>query len=228
MDVRLAVVLSAIGVYLIYRTFRQTQDQAEDMVLSVREAGRAASAMEGVADSMAINAAQVVESVRHQRVFGKMQMRAHVSVVIGGGVYQDENLRFEARPQIINSGHTAARKVRWRISAGILPRDTLGDFRFPIPPEVGGGSDLAPHQDGFMSVVVPKRVEKDEVAKIKAGGSEAFCVWGALSYEDVFGKTHRCTFAQLLWWQATGENHPDGTPREIVRGIYLPKHNRSN
>lgn len=224
----LAVGLSAIGVYLIYRTFRQTLAQAAEIERSVNEASRSATAMEGVAASMAINAEQIVESVAMQRRFGEMHLRAHIDVQIWHAIYQDETKVFEAIPRLLNTGNSTAQSIRWRIAAAVLPAPLPDGFRFKLPANKGGSGALASQQDGTMSALVDTRVLNDQVEFIKRGDGQALYVWGYVSYDDGFRRIRRRTFAQQLWWLRTGESNPDGTPKDIVRGCYLSKHNRGN
>lgn len=210
--------------------------QADKMDQSVRQASRSAKAMEGVAVSMAVNAAQIVRSVeitdgiaKVQRDFSKMQMRAYVSVLIGGGLYQDHNLRFQCDPVLLNSGNTPARDVRFKIAADVLPFNLPPDFRFPMPREWGGGNILDPQQSGSLTAVVPERIPDAEAEDVKRGvGEKSLYVWGIIEYRDVFKKRHRRTFAQRIYWIASAFDD-DGNPTGwSTRGIYLPAHNRSS
>ena len=72
--------------------------QTGEMKESLRIAGIAATAMDKVAENIAITASQ--------------QMRAYCTVIIGNAIYQESgrDIRFEGRPRIINTGHTPATK----------------------------------------------------------------------------------------------------------------------
>jgi hypothetical protein len=217
-----------IGTLLLWRaTVRLARESKEGAELQAGKLERSASAMERVADSMKVNATQIVRSVDMQRRFGEMQLRAHVTVLIGQSVHQDENLRFESRPRLLNTGHTAASNVRWRIAADVLTVPIASDFRFPLPAGVAcGGSILGPQQDGFMQAVVSQRVDDDVAQKAKRGMGYSLYVWGYVSYEDQFRTTHRCTFAQQVWWEPYQTS--EGKLSEILRVAYLARHNRAN
>ena len=243
----LAVATTGLWVFT-YKLWRSSVDlakdtrdgekaQADKMERSIAEGARAAAAMEGVAESMAINAKQIVESVevsrtvaRHQERFAKAQMRAYISVLIDGATYQQGEVRFEAAPTIVNNGATPARNLRYRICADILPHPLPADFRFPLPTRAQGQDSniLGPQQNGIMVAVVGRLVPVDDVAKIKVGEEQSLYVWGTLSYEDIFGHLHRCTFAQQLYWQQSGPRSESGDVPEIIRGWHLSKHNRTN
>jgi hypothetical protein len=212
-------------------------DQADKMERSIAEAARSAFAMEGVANSMAINVNKITESVeisraiaRQQEVFSQAQMRAYIAVLIGGALYQTDRLNFEASPVILNTGNTPARNLRYRINADILPTILPDDFRFPLPPRLanGGNNILGSQRDGTICAMVGRRVPPEQVSDIKAGIGQSLYVWGAIRYEDIFGKTHTCTFAQRLFWEQSGPVTEKGEIPEIIRGWHIHKHNRAN
>src|SRR5262249_20928665 len=68
---------------------------------------------------LAISTPVLVWSGVQQHKTTRAQLRAYLSVVIGTAVYQerDKNLRFEAKPTIVNTGQTPAYNVRYRIKA---------------------------------------------------------------------------------------------------------------
>lgn len=232
----LCLVVATFGLWratvrLAKDTVRSGKVQADKMEQSVAEAARAATAMEGVAKSMAINAEQVVKSVgisadiaKHQRLFGQMQMRAYLTVVVGKGFFQDANYVFQAEPRILNTGHTPARNVRWRMGSGILPVPLPDTHSFALDDAPPGGTIIGPGQDVFIKATPQKRIADARVAKIKLGIKHALFVWGVVSYEDVFGVTRRTTFAQQIYWEMV--IGPDGKLREPPGCLYLQKHNR--
>lgn len=198
----------------------------QDSAASINQATRAATAMEGVAASMEINAAKIVESVETskqiaatQRAHGEMQMRAYVSVLLGGATYQDANNNFEARPVIRNTGMTEARNVKWRMYADVLPSPLPDSYKFKLPPRRKGSSLLVPHSpDMNLSYIMTYRVPDAEVEDIKRTRGHALYAWGLLAYEDVFGKRHRVTFCQQMRWLL---------PDDIVTGYYVHRHNKA-
>jgi hypothetical protein len=227
--IALGTLALAIFTFTLWRaTDRLLTSAKEDgarMERSITEAAKAASAMEGVATAMENNAKNTETVVSQQRRFGEMQMRAYLSVLIGSATYQERerNWKFEARPLLKNTGNTTARKIKWRIGAAILPIPLPDDFKFPLPPALKGSSIMGAFQDGNMMGTVPDFVDDAAIAEIKRGTGRSLFVWGYVRYEDVFGKLHRNTFAQQLWWTP-------GTKKgqEIISGLHLGKHNRSN
>jgi len=199
-------------------------DQADKMERSIGEAGRAAQAMEALAKSNAASSAQIVESVNLTR----RAMRASISVVVGDAVYQEKNVNFAAHPRIINKGSTEAVNVRWKIAAGILPNPIPQDFRFPLPDKYGGGSVIGPQNDGIISAVAPQRVLPAEVDAVRRIQGRALYVWGYVVYKDIFGRTHRTTFCQQLYWLQTKKKSFLRDANYIIRGQYLDRHNRAN
>lgn len=226
---------------LWYVTFRLSRDakttaetQADKMERSIEEAGRAAGAMERISESMAINAVQVVKSVEImganaevQRTFGMMNMRAYIDVLIGHAIPQTDRTVFEAIPYMTNSGNTPARNIRWKIAADVLPVPLPDDFTFPLGDESTGQNTLGSLKGGNFSATIKRRVPDSEVAAIKAGVGSALYCWGVISYTDMFKKRRRTEFAQMIYWEPTGEVREDGFRPENVKGYHLERHSRT-
>jgi hypothetical protein len=158
--------------------------QSKSMQQSVAEAARLASAMETVAKDIAISSKAATASVS---AIGQ-QMRAYISVVIGGAVYQErtKNLKFQAVPSIVNAGLTPAHKVSFKAVAAILPRPLPEDFAFPLPDETSGTSVVGPRQNITISPVVGDFCDDAEVEDIKTGAKgKALYTWGIFIYEDI-------------------------------------------
>jgi hypothetical protein len=197
------------------------------MERSVAEAARAARAMEGVATSMEVNAQQVVQSVAFQKRYGQMQLRPYLTVLIGEGLYQDNAHVFEIMAKLLNTGHTPARDVRWKIALTTLPAEIPPDFKFPLPKESFGGNMIAPHQDYLLSAMLPppRRVSDDEALNLRdRTGDKTLVLYGCVSYRDGLNRRYLCTFAQRVWWEKRG----DGTIPRNLRGLYMMEHNRAN
>ncbi|MBO9545249.1 hypothetical protein [Caulobacter sp.] len=213
-----------------------SKEQLGLMDQTMQYTAESAHAMKDVARSMAANTKQIVESVEvsksvaaSQRIFGKTQLRAYVAVLIGDAIYQDgKGLRFEARPALMNTGHTPARNLRWRIRAAILPVPLPKDFRFPLGPHREGNALLPPGHTFSISAVIDGFVDESEIENIKKNHGKALYVWGCLSYQDLFKRTHRTTFAQQLWWRKAGKPEESGAIPEIIQGWYLSEHNKAN
>jgi hypothetical protein len=194
--------------------------------------------MGSVAKSMATNVDQIVETVRinreiaaRQKTLGEAQLRAYVSVNVGGAFYQDSNFVFEANPILHNIGGTPAHRVRWRIAADVLPVPLPEDFGFPLPErpkKLGRSLLLAPQQTFELRAIVGRRIADEEVPKTKAGVDLSLYVWGIVTYRDIFRKQHRTTFAQQIFWRPAGPVGPDGCAPETIRGNFLPHHNKAN
>ena len=153
------------------------------------------------------------------------QMRAYLSVRIGGGVYQDRaaNLRFEVRPMLINTGLTPANRVSYAAKADVLPFPLADEFVFPAlenPRSVFGL--LAPQQNLTMNAMVRGDFfDDDEVENIKRGHERRLYIWGTVVYEDVFGEQRYTNFAHNLIWLRL----KDGS--EPIYGYYVDRHNEA-
>jgi Sec-independent protein translocase protein TatA len=204
-------------------TVESAKDQSSAMERHISEAARSANAMEGVAKSLEITAeASQQAAVASQQSIASLrqQMRAWLTIIIGGGIPQErvKNLKFDARPVILNTGLTPARNVRYQIKAAILPVPLPPDFDFPLPEqELGaGGNCIGAHQNAQLMTVTDDYVPDEDVEDIKSGKDRALYSWGLVTYEDVFGgPSHQTQFCQQLTWL------PDGK----VFGYYTPGHN---
>jgi hypothetical protein len=188
--------------------------QSASLERSVRETARSASAMEEVARSLRTTAELSSETVRGL----KQQMRAYVSAVVGGAVFQDRanNLKFQGSPAIVNSGLTPAHKVRHKAKAAILPVPLPDDFNFPLPESDSGENMIGPRQQTVISPIVDDFIDDADVPNVKAGLGHALYVWGTIEYEDVFGQAQSTRFCQILTWLQDGKT---------VWGYFVPGHN---
>lgn len=190
--------------------------QSADMKESIAQAARAAAAMETLSASMEKSAAMAAENVALLKERTALQMRAYLSVVIGGAIYQEsaKQLRFEARPVIHNSGNTPANGVSYTAKAAILPYPLPGDLQLPEGDVPAVGAVIGPREDRIMFAVVDEMVPDDQVASIKQGTPRALYVWGLLKYKDIFDEEHRTEFCHRLYWLG-----------DTVMGNYAPGRN---
>jgi hypothetical protein len=197
------------------------EESTRDMKESIAQATRAAGAMEKCAKAATVGSQADAQSV----AFLPKQMRAYLSVRIGGGVYQDRaaNLRFEVRPMLINTGFTPAHKVAYAAKADVLPFPLADDFAFPAlekPRSVFGL--LAPQQNLTMNAMMQRDFfDDDEVEDIKRGRERRLYIWGTVVYEDVVGQPRYTNFAHNIIWLRL----KDGS--EPTYGNYVDRHNEA-
>jgi hypothetical protein len=143
-------------------------------------------------------------------------MRAYLTVIVGSGVCQDRanNLKFEAKPVLLNAGYTPAHKIRYTAKAAILSFPLPDDFAFPLPELELGERILGPQQKFEMSAVVDDYCNDIYVDSIKIANGRALYIWGVVSYEDIFGESQTTRFCQFLTF-----------PGNQVVGYYTPAHN---
>jgi hypothetical protein len=206
------IALGQLGIYAyqaqkLRQTVKSAEDQSKATERHIGEAERSANAMEEIAATIDKG--------------NKDFARAYLVVVIGGAIYQQrregqDDLFFEANPTLINTGSTPARKVSFSIAVDILPVPIPEDFTFPIPEtEVKDAGLVGPHQQHGLAATLNRFVPDDEVQAIKEGKDRALCVWGLVTYEDMYGKPHSTKFGQwLTWW-----------PNGRVFGYYLAGQN---
>jgi hypothetical protein len=193
-------------------TVQSAGEQAEAMERHIGEAARSATAMERIVSTI---------ETGNQAI-----MRAYLTVTIGTAIFQERrgpgqtDLKFEGRANLLNTGNTPARNVRIRTAAEVLPIPIPEDFQFPLPAEtaVQDAGVVGSHQTYIVGATLKDFVPDSEVATIKEGSRKALCIWGLITYEDIFGFTHQTKFGQWLTW------YPNGT----LFGYYIPDQNDSD
>jgi len=153
----------------------------------------------------------------------KRELRAYLAVAIGEALYQERrvrplsDLRFEARPLLINTGRTPAHKIKFKARAAILPVPLPANTNLPeIHDFDQSDAMLSANQSANMFAVVDGFCGDDEVDVIKDGSSgKGLYVWGLVTYEDIFGISHHTRFCQHVYWTMSGQ----------IRGIYVPGKN---
>jgi hypothetical protein len=176
---------------------KASADQSDKMERSIAESAKAATAMENLATHFAENVTTVKDRTAKQ-------LRAYLTVVIFDGIYQDreKNLRFEAKPMIINTGQTPAHNVGFRAKAAILPEKFPSDFAFPLPDEIVGAATLGPHQNFVINAAVEGFCDDADVGAIKVGKENALYIWGVVTYKDIFGDEWFTKFCHAVFFVA--------------------------
>lgn len=201
-----------------------SKQQMIDVQKSIAETARAAAAMERVAGHMGISARASTESVAALKERTAQQMRAYLSVSIGGGIFQErhKDLRFEVKPTLLNSGNTPAHKITYWAKAEILPFPLPDSFNFPpIEDTVQSSLVLGPHQSIVLNAMVNYFLLDEEVESVKRGIERRPHIWGIVTYTDVFGDIHTTKFSHSIYWLG-----PEGN--EIIAGNYSSRHNEAD
>ncbi len=178
--------------------------QTQDVQASIAQSTRAATAMEGVAVSMASNVESVRESVGitreiadRQELITEVQTRAYITAVAIGVVPQnpETGYRYEPRVQIVNRGNTPAYDIRFSIMTDVMNFPLAEEFDFPLPdrPNITS-SIIAPTLDKTISAPVPDIYQDEEATVIREGGRRRIVTWGIVQYRDVFGTERCCRF----------------------------------
>lgn len=217
--------IQAVVFWIQARRLRQTikkmdeiaSGQTADMRDSIAAAARSAVAMEGVAQSMAINVEAVKQSVAttreiadRQKLVTELQSRAYISVAFYGMVPQDTaaGTRFEPRMQMINNGNTPAYDVTFRAAADVLPQPVPNDFTFPLPDVLPSRSVsvIGPRLTKIIPAVVPKIYPDVEVEQLKKGAGQRIHMWGVVNYKDAFGIDRFVKFSHSFFWLSDGKS----------------------
>ncbi|HEV2628794.1 MAG TPA: hypothetical protein VGV41_09140 [Pseudolabrys sp.] len=177
------------------------QEQSEDMKASIPEAARSAAAMQDVAKAVANSAKAANESTTLFREANVRQMRAYVTVGLGGVVRQDTktNYHFEVRMVLQNLGNTPAYNVRTVSRAGIFDFPPPKNFPFPmIDATVPKGAVVGPHQNYIITAFADKLYSDEDINEVEYGSKKRLYVYGAITYEDAFGIKRHTNFCQVI------------------------------
>jgi hypothetical protein len=192
------------------------EGQIARMERSITEANRTANATQEISTATTNNS-QLMQGLLRK------QMRAYVSVEVGGATYQDARLRFGASPRMINNGLTPARNVSYKVLTGIKDGTRpLADIGFePIGDLIVNDANLAPRQLFQLNGVVDQRLPDEEVEAVMQGATRRLFAWGKVTYDDVYDgswETNFC-FNYTFWKNAKGEIQ--------VSGFYFQHGNRA-
>ena len=186
------------------RDAKQTSErQAKEMQNSIAEATRAATAMESVAAAAGVSARASTDSVTTLKEVTAKQMRAYLSAVTNGGIFQerDKGFRFEIKPVLANTGNTPAHKIRYWAKIGVFDSPLPDNFDFPDGEDsVVTSFALGPHQNVVLNAMLPDLLGDDEAQEVKAGKNKRLYIWGKVSYVDVFEQEHFTKFSHSIYW----------------------------
>jgi hypothetical protein len=202
--------LWAANIWLIIDAKRVSTHQEKNTQAMLKEQARSADAMRDVADATENNATLM------SGMFAK-QMRAYLTVEIGGATYQDAHLRFEANPVLTNNGLTPARNVCFRVMADIL-EGINGPESPKIEDLIVNDMSLAPRQQVTLARVVANRIPDGEVADVMAGITRRLHAWGRVTYDDVYGGHWETKFYFTYFFPKAADGY-------LVRGVFSISHN---
>ena len=174
---------------------------------SIHEAARAATAMQHVADAVASSAKASNESLAVFKDANARQMRAYLTVGLGGVINQDKtnNYRLEVRMTLLNTGNTPAYKIRSTTRIDVLPLPLPKDFALPTAPlQNGAGGVLGPHQNFILTGVADHFYSDEDINEIQFGAKKQLYVFGTVTYEDAFGIQRLTNFCQRIAWLKGG------------------------
>jgi hypothetical protein len=189
------------------------QGQSAKVTESITQATRAAAAMEKVSESLAINATQIVESVKttqtmatNQREFWTRQMRAYISVNPGAVIDQDTTpgFRFEAQPIVQNDGLTPAYELTFIGHIKLLPVPLPAGFDFDLTkeesPDTRSVTTMNPRNNSFMILTSDSYYSPSEKEEYRKPGGRRLYTWGNVNYKDVNGTPHTTNFCFFTIW----------------------------
>jgi hypothetical protein len=201
-------------------------EQSGAMERSIAESAKSAAAIEDVAKSMSRNTELIGDTVaankviaERQRVFGQMQMRAYLTILVGSFYEQDfgKNASLQIHPTILNTGNTPAHEVSYRGCIVVRPFPPGPDFDLTMPPlpEEGSRITIGPHQTTSMPFNADRWYSDEEIAEIKLARDSRVYIYGTVNYIDVFGYPHFTNFCYSTVWSVQG----------APMGIWTRRHN---
>jgi hypothetical protein len=251
LNVKITDLLIAVFTYLLFTKTaglysatrglqRASIKQSVDMKDSIIQAARAGTAMERIATSIAENTTITRDVIERQKSYAAMQLRAYISVIVGGGVtlYQNRcnNIAFQGGAQMVNNGATPAHNVTFWASVDVLPVPLPEHFAFPPRRRrkqhsatlgsrhffnISAVMDYDSEDDLSAPVGQRRFVDDSEIAEIKLGVTKALYMWGVVTYDDEFKMPHFTNFCLHFAWFGSGE-------KEGVNGYYHARHNDSD
>ena len=211
----LATVVVAFFTFTLWRAtsglLRSAQAQSADTKASIEQATRAATAMEQISESIASSAASAAqavtatqESIANNKIAWRAQMRAYLGVIPGTLIEQDDTtgVRIELQPWIVNNGLTPAHNVRYNAVIEVMSVPIPSGFGFELPPVGPAPSTLTlgPRQQIFMITFARDMLAKGILAELKASSGRRVCIYGTVTYNDVFWGAWYTNFCYFLVW----------------------------
>jgi hypothetical protein len=196
-------------------------EQSKKMGESIAESARAATAMEGVANSLeeiTVANRQTAELIRDNAI---NQMRAYITISYGQLFYQDQRVgpRIQMDPAVLNVGFTPARRVVSAFKAAILPFPIPDDFDFTIPepdPDIGG--TMHPRQPYTFRAVADEFYTEEDIWDTIFLKGRALYVWGTVWYDDISKIRRFQDYAAFAVWREAGK----------CGWVNAPRHNNGN
>jgi hypothetical protein len=173
------------------------------MKQSIAEASRAATAMRDVAESIAASTKVANENLAVFKDANLRQMRAYLTVGLGGVVPQDKttNYHLEVRMILQNTGNTPAYNVKSATRIDIFPFPLPDDFVLPKVSLGESSNILGPHQQLVLTGGVAREIFSDEdMNEMQFGIHKQLFVYGTVAYDDAFGIQRMTNFFQRIAW----------------------------
>jgi Sec-independent protein translocase protein TatA len=215
----LQLVVFGYQAWKLQQTVKAAADQSGEMKNSIRQATRAADAMEKFAQAATVASQAATESVATVKDTMTRQQRAYLCVNFATAAFQNREttFRFEVRLVLINVGLTPGYKVSYKARADVLPFPLPDDFDFSLP-DIPTGSETTLGgfgQNLILSAIVDRIYSEEEEAEIKAGSNKRLYIFGTANYEDAYHIRRHTNFCLSVAW--LGDNKS--------MGYYTRRHN---
>lgn len=172
------------------------QRQGSEMADSIKQATRAATAMELIAEATKNNASLMQNTLQKQ-------MRAYLAFDSAVEVPQDitTGWKYEMRFFIKNYGHTNAKSIN--VSSALMIADYPLSESFDLTldtNEIHSAAEISPGQSFFYRACLDRILSENEVLEMKKQTSRAMYLYGTIKYKDVFGEWHFTNFCKICGW----------------------------
>lgn len=180
--------------FVTYSLAREAKDgaegQAKNMVDSIAAAGRAATAMEGVAKSMSAN----VDLVKKMQENIPKQLRAYVSIRAVWINPAGENGMPFVQLSIINTGQTPAHEVDIARQIFMLPHPLPQNYIMPSIQPQGIKTVIHGKDSNMAGAEGTSALNAAQLASVQHGGKQRLYVVVTVTYRDVFTEPHFTEF----------------------------------
>lgn len=193
----------AYQAWKLRQTVEASTQQSADMKESIKQATRAATAMEKFAEAATVASKAAAESVVTVKDSMSRQLRAYLCVNFATAGFQkpETKFRFEVRLNLLNAGFTPGYKVSYRAHVDVLQFPLPSDFTFPLPNVPGGSESTLGHgQSLIMGQVVDRIYSEEEAAEVRAGLTKRLYIYGTANYEDVYHNQRYTNFCFSVIW----------------------------
>jgi len=133
----------------------------------------------------------------------RKELRAYLSVEMGSAIYQEigNDKYFEARPTLVNSGKTPAKRLSYVARSEILQWPLNASFKLPLlVAQRDHKIMLAPGNPLIMNAFPDQWTLDAHVKDVMRANGKALYIWGVIRFFDVFDQMQLLNFCLAYHW----------------------------